>query len=100
MAGHHADLRGVADAFGDGGSENHSYRAVARRGPHQERSLRQKLSASWKQHDVAEEFHSSGFAAVLVVDLAIDVIGVGQLDQARRGFEGAIVPWLQAQAAG
>ena len=51
-----------------------------------------KLAAARQQHDVAQEFHSSGFAAVLVVDFAVHVIGVGQLNQSRRGFEGAIAP--------
>jgi len=100
MPGHHADLGGVADAFGDGGRENHAHRTIARRGTHQEAGFGQELPAAGQQHDVAEEFHSSGFGAVLVVDVAVDVIGVGQLDQPRRGFEGAIVPGLETQAAG
>jgi len=100
MAGHHADLGGVADAFGDGGSENHADRAVAGRGTHQEAGFGQELPAAGEQHDVAEEFHSAGFGAVLVVDIAVDVIGVSELNQARGRFEGAIVPGLEAQAAG
>ena len=100
VAGHDADLGGVAHAFGHGGREHHGDGPFARGGTHQERSFGQKLAAARQQHDVAQEFHAAGFAAVLIVDFAIHVIGVGQLDQARGGFERAVGPGLEAQAGG
>ena len=99
IAGHHADLRGVAHSFGDGGGEHHADGAVARRGTHQERSFGQKLAAAGQQHDIAQKFHAAGFAAVLIVDLAVHVIGIGQLDQPRGGFECTVGPRFEAQAA-
>ncbi len=70
---------------------------TVRRAQH-EGGLRLELAAAGQQDDVLQEFQRAGFAAVLVVDLAVGVIGVGQLDQTRAGGEVAVVPALQAQA--
>ena len=87
IAGHHANLSRVAHAFGHGRSQHHGNEPVAHRGPHQERSFRQKLSTARKQHDVAQEFHSARFGAVLVVDFAVHVVGVRKLNELRGGIE-------------
>ena len=36
VTGHHANLRGMADAFRNGGGEHHADRRFARRGPDEE----------------------------------------------------------------
>lgn len=96
MAGHHANLRGVTNSLRDGRSKDHADQRIAGCGAHEKRSFGEELSATRKEDDVAEEAHASGLGAVLVVDFTVDVIGVGELDQARSGFESAVGPWLDA----
>lgn len=100
IAGHDADLRGVADAFGDRGREDHADKAIAGGWADEEGGFGKELTAAGQQHDIAQEFQAARFAAILVVDLAVDVIGVGELNQTGSSFEGAVVPGLDAQTIG
>ncbi len=97
VSGHGADLRGVADARGDGGIQDNSSK-VARMGlPKYEGCLGLELSTSGQDDDVLQKSQSAGFAAVLVIDFTIDVICIGELDQPRAGFEVAVVPSFEDQ---
>src|SRR5215472_17914331 len=57
-----------------------------------------KLSASGQQDNVFEKFQRPGAAAVLVVDFAVHVIRVGQVNQLGARFKVTIVPAGQPQA--
>ena len=74
------------------------------RSPVAGRTRKEASGRNWpqpgKQHDIAQEFHAAGFAAVLIVDFAVHVIGIRQLDQPRGGFECTVGPGLEAQAGG
>src|SRR5271155_5836615 len=85
VAGHDADLGGMADAFEDGRSKDHGDEAVAADRAHEEGSLGEKLAAAGEDDNVSQEFHAAGFGAVLVVDFAVYMIRVGQLDEASGG---------------
>ena len=81
VAGQDAHLRCMPHAFFHRRSKNHADQAISGGRTHEERSFRQELSASRQNHDVAKEFHSARFGAVLIVDIAVNVIGVGKLNQ-------------------
>src|SRR5579864_3189299 len=100
VAGEDADLRGVADAWRDFAGEHGGDEFVAARLAQNEGSAGNKLSAAGKQDDVLEEAQGAGAAAVLVVDLAIDVIGVGQINQFGARLEKAVIPAIEAHARG
>ena len=99
IAGEDADLRGVADAGGDFAGEDGGDQIVRGTGlAKDEGGARDELSAAGQQDDVFQEFEGAGFAAVLIVDFAVDVIGVAEIDELGTGLEKAIVPAIQAHA--
>ncbi len=51
-----------------------------------------------KQHDVAQKSQAACFAAILIVDLAVHMVRVRELDQARGRIERAVGPRLDSQA--
>src|SRR5216684_4040760 len=98
VAGQDTDLRGVPDARGDFAGEDGGDEFLAAGFVKHERCARHELPATGKQNDVLEKFQRAGAAAVLVVDLAIDVIRVGQIDQLGARFEVAVIPAVKAHA--
>ena len=100
ITGKHANLRGVAYARGDFTGEHSCDQFVAAGLAQNKRRARDELAATGEQNNVLEEAQSSGAAAVLIVDLAIDMIRVGQVDKFRSRLEEAIVPPVKAHASG
>src|SRR6267378_1643221 len=100
IAGKDADLRGVAHSGGDFAGEHGADELVAARLTQDERSAGHELAATRQKNNVLEEAQSSGAAAVLIVNLAVDVIGVRQVNQFRARLEEAIVPAVEAHARG
>ncbi len=98
ITGQDADLRGVADTGRDfTGEYGGDQLFIARLAKH-EGCGGDELSTTRKKDDVLEKFESAGAAAVLIVDFAIDVVGVGQVNEFGAGFEVAIVPAVQTPA--
>jgi len=93
-----ADLRGVPDSGSDSRSQHHANGFFSRAGANNEGGVWEKLTAAGEENDIAQEFHGAEFAAVLIVDLRINVIGIGALDQARARLETAVGPGFDAQA--
>jgi len=65
-----------------------------------ERRSRDKLSAARKQNNILEETQRACFAAVLVVDVAVDVICVSQVNELGAGIKVAIIPSRKAKSSG
>src|SRR4030095_15013229 len=61
---------------------------------------RNTLSAYGKQNDIFQKAKSARLAAVLIVDVAVDVIGVCQVDELCARVKVAIVPAREPQACG
>src|SRR5712692_3498686 len=97
VAGQHADLRGVCHAGGHLRGQHHADELVGVARPQHKRSLRPELPAARQQNNVLQKFQRAGFAAVLVVDLAVYVIGIGQVNQPGAGLEVSLLPALQPQ---
>src|SRR6266704_728323 len=95
-----ADLRGVADAGRNLAGEDSGDEFVAAGLVEDEGCARHELAAAGEQDDVLQEFQGPGAAAVLVVDLAIDVIRVGQIDQFGARLEITVVPTRETHAVG
>ena len=91
-------MRGVAHAFGDGGGEHHANGRVRMYRADEERRFREELAAAGEDDDVAQEAQAAGFAAILVVNFAVDFVGVGEVDKAGAGFKAAIGPAVEAKA--
>jgi len=100
VAGEDAELGGVADAAADLAGEDGGDEVIAAGLMEDERSTGNELAAAGEQDDVFEEAESAGAAAVLVVDFAIDVIGVGKIDELGAGLEIAVVPAADTHAVG
>src|SRR5258707_3605456 len=100
VAGQHADLRGVADTGGDFAGENAGDEIVAAGLVKNEGCAGHELAATGKQNDVLQKFQRAGAAAVLVVDLAVDVTGVSQINQLGARLEVAVIPAVEAHARG
>ena len=98
MAGHHADLRRMADAFSHRGREHHGDGLVARQRDAPETKPRAEIGRSREAARYCEGISCRPRAAVLVVDFGVHVIGIGELDKPRGGFECAIRPGFNAQA--
>ena len=97
-AGHHADLRGVTDAGGNFAGQDRPGEFLALRMMQDEGSVRKKLAAAGEQDDVLQEFQRAVPSAVLVVDVAVDVIRVGEVNQLGARLEVALVPAVEPQA--
>src|SRR6266576_3161576 len=97
VARQNADLRGVTDAGGNFASQNCGDELVTSGLVKNEGRGRHELAASGEQDDVLQEFQRAGPAAILIIDLAIDVICVSQIDQLRAGIEKAIAPAVKAR---
>src|SRR5258708_31820515 len=95
VAGEDANLCGVAHAGGDLAGQDRADELVAAGLPQKERGARHKLAAARKQDDVLQEAQRTGAAAILVVDLAIHLIGLGKIDELGAWIEGAAVPAVQ-----
>src|SRR5260370_37248953 len=67
------------------------------RRPKDKRRIGLKLSAAGQDDDVLQKTQRARFAAILVIDFAVNVIRVGELDQPRARFEVAVVPPLEDQ---
>src|SRR6266851_7016867 len=91
---------GVAAAGRDLAGEDSGDEFVAAGLVEDEGCARHELAAARQQDDVLQEFQGPGAAAVLVVDLAIDVICVGQIDQFGARLEVAVVPTRETHAVG
>jgi len=90
----------VADAGGNFAGEDGGDEFVAARLAKNKRSAGNELAAAGKENDVFEEAQGTGAAAILVVDLAIDVIRVRQINQFGAMLEEAVVPAVEAHASG
>src|SRR5215472_14300790 len=84
-------------SLGNRGSKHHGDQAVITHRTYQKRSFREELAAPGKQHDVAKKFQATRLAAILVIDLAINMIGIGKMDKARGRFKGAVGPGLESE---
>src|SRR5712671_3327075 len=100
VAGEDANLRRVADARRDFAGEHGGDEFVAAGLAQDEGRSGYKLAATRKKDDVLEEAQRAGSAAILIIDLAIDVIRVGQINQFCARLEKAIVPAVHAHARG
>ena len=56
------------------------------------RSLGLELSAAGQDDDIFQKTQGAGFAAVLIVDFAVDMICISQLNQSRARLEIAVIP--------
>src|SRR6266480_4543786 len=99
MAGQHADLRGVADARRNLASEDRANQIVAARIVQDEGGAGNELAAAWQENNIFQKTQRAGFAAVLVVDVAVHVIGVGEINQFGAGVEVTVVPAGETQAS-
>src|SRR2546422_7299801 len=97
IAGEDADLRNVAHAGGDFGRQHGSDDLVCDRIAQHERSRRDELAAAGKQNDVLQKLERATARAVLVVDLAVHVIGISQINQFGARLEIAVVPALKTE---
>ena len=97
-AGHHADLCCVTDTGGNFAGQNRAGKFIALRMMQDEGSVRQKLATAGEQDNVLQEFQRAVPRAVLVVDVAVHVIRVRQIDQLGARLEIALVPAIEAQA--
>ena len=86
VLGQGADLGDVADVVPDAGAEQDSDGGLGGTVDGDERGGRVEDSAAGKAHDVVEEAERAGDGAVLVVDVAIDVAGVGGGDDGGGGL--------------
>src|SRR5262249_16279289 len=76
--------------------ENRPQQVVAAWLVQNERSPGHEIAATRKQDDVLEKAQRAGLAPVLIVDFAIDMIGVCQVDQPGARIEIAVVPPREA----
>src|SRR2546427_11026026 len=65
-----------------------------------ERRSRDKLSAARKQNNIFQEAQCACFAAVLIVDVAVDVICVSQVNEFGARIKVAIIPSRKAKSSG
>jgi len=98
VAGQDANLRGVAHAGRDLAGEDRADELVAAGLAQDERGAGDKLTAAGKQDDVFQETQRAGTAAILVVDFAVHVIGVGKIDELGARIEEAVVPTVEAHS--
>jgi hypothetical protein len=98
VAGQDANLRGVAHAGGDLAGEDRADELVAAGLAQDKRGAWDKLAAAGKQDDVFQKTQRAGTAAILVVDFAVHVIGVGKIDELGAGIEVAVVPAVEAHS--
>ena len=77
--------------------QNHADEVIGVRRAQHKGSLRLKLSAAGQDDDVFQEAQRAGFAAVLIVDFAVHMIRVGELNQPRARLEIAVIPPLEDQ---
>ena len=73
---------------------------IAARLVQKERRTRYKLPTARQQDNVLQEFQRARAAAILVVDFAVHVIGVCQINELGARIKVAVVPLGQAQACG
>lgn len=99
-AGENADLRGVADAGGDFTGEHGGDEFIAAGLAEDQGCAGDELAAAGQENNIFQEFESAGASAVLIVDFAIDMIGVGEVDELGAGIEVAVVPAFEAHAGG
>ena len=92
------DLGGVANPFGNFAGQHGADQVVAARMPQHKRSARLELSAARQQDDVLQEFQRAVSRAVLIVDVAINVIRVRQINQLGAWLKVAVVPAIQPQS--
>src|ERR1700674_4254631 len=97
VSGHGADLRGVADALGDARIQDYADQMVGVRSAQHKRGLGLELSAAGQDDDVFKETQGAGFAAVLIVDFAVDMVRIRELDQPRAWLEITVIPPLEDQ---
>src|SRR5207244_2907567 len=98
--GQDADLGGVTDTGGDFAGQNGGHQFVASGLVEDKRCPGNKLAASRQQNNVLEKLQRPRAAAILVVDFAVHVIGIGQVNQPGARFEVAVVPASKPQATG
>ena len=96
-AGLDADLRGVADAVGHFAGEHGADKFVAAGMAQDEGSAGLKLATTGQQNNVLQEFQRAVARAVLIVDVAIDVIRIRQVNQLGARLEVTVVPAVEAQ---
>src|SRR5256884_8312201 len=89
--GQDADLGGVTDTGGDFAGQNGGHQFVASGLVEDKRCPGNKLAASRQQNNVLEKLQRPRAAAILVVDFAVHVIGIGQVNQPGARFEVAVV---------
>src|SRR5271170_4910848 len=85
----------MADSWRDFACEHCCNEFVAAWFAKHKRSSRHEMAAARQQDDVFQEFQSAGAAAVLIVDFAVDVIRVGEINQLGAGLEVAVIPAVQ-----
>ena len=93
-----ADLRCVADTRGNFAGQHRAYQIIAAGMTQDERSVWLKLSATGQQDDVLQKLQSAVARAVLIVDVAVDVIGVSEINQLGAWLEVAVVPAIEPQS--
>ena len=77
----HAELRGVTHSRRYFAGEDRANQIVAARMTQHERSTRLELAASRKQHNILQKFQRAMQRTILVVDVAINVVRVRQVNQ-------------------
>ena len=92
MAGQHADLSGVADARRNLAGEDRAHQIIAARIVQNEGSAGDELAAAGQENNVFQKAQRAGLAAILVVDVTVDMVGVRQINQFGAGVEVAVVP--------
>ena len=83
--------------IGDARIQNDSHQVILVRRAQHKRSLGLKLPAAGQDDDVFQKAQRAGLAAILIVDFAVYVIRIGELDQPRARLEIAVIPPLENQ---
>src|SRR5882724_10352928 len=100
IAGLDADLRGMPDTGRNLARQYRRHEFIASRLMQNERCSLYKLAAAGQQNNILQKLQRAPAAPVLVVDLAIDVIRVRQVDQLGARLEVAVAPAREPHPGG
>jgi len=92
------DLRRVADARGNFAGQYRAHEIIAPGMTQHKRGIGLKLSATGQQDDVLKKLQSTVPRTVLIVDVAVDVIRVSEINQLGAWLKVAVVPAVKPQS--
>ena len=87
----------MTDARRDFAREHGGHEFIAARFMKDKRRARNKLAASGQQNNVLQKFQRPGAAAILIIDFAVHMIRVSQVNELCTGLKVAVIPSSEPQ---